>query len=194
MGNKESILGGKNPAFESVIPLNKLYKNQDHDSKVVKEAILHNQLVPFYKGLNTIEECTKIHKGSSTEECPICFLFYPRTNTTTCCIQQLCTECFIQIKRNPDFDPAVCPYCIQPDFAVCATKGGSQISSDDIRPNWRKLKEISDLEKKKELERIALRNERVVQINYINQMGIMGADVEEFILMEAIRRSLNDQQ
>ncbi|KAG0677152.1 SNF1-interacting protein, partial [Pichia californica] len=39
------------------------------------------------------------------EECPICFLFYPKIlNTTRCCVQPICTECFVQMKRlDPHF-------------------------------------------------------------------------------------------
>ncbi|KAK9240663.1 hypothetical protein V1525DRAFT_416473 [Lipomyces kononenkoae] len=79
-------------------------------------------------------------------ECPICFLFYPPyLNSTRCCDQPICSECFVQIKRadphvpehenenNSQYDlrsatpfgmielisePACCPYCTEPDFGV----------------------------------------------------------------------------
>ncbi|ODV81398.1 uncharacterized protein CANTADRAFT_35366, partial [Suhomyces tanzawaensis NRRL Y-17324] len=73
-------------------------------------------------------------------ECPICFLYYPRNlNVSRCCVQPICTECFVQIKRldphSPHDDPsnqqgsealphtliseaASCPYCALPDFGV----------------------------------------------------------------------------
>ncbi len=75
-------------------------------------------------------------------DCPICFLSYPPyLNHTRCCDQEICSECFVQIKRpDPHFpeghnenDPnrnpeetagllvseaACCPYCTQPDFGV----------------------------------------------------------------------------
>lgn len=75
-------------------------------------------------------------------ECPICFLYYPPyLNRTRCCDQQICSECFVQIKRpdphfpeghdnqdnpeaNPEAaemlisEPACCPYCQQPEFGV----------------------------------------------------------------------------
>jgi hypothetical protein len=39
-------------------------------------------------------------------ECPICFLFYPnRLNLTRCCEQPICTECFVQIQRQPPHYP-----------------------------------------------------------------------------------------
>lgn len=72
----------------------------------------------------------------NTHECPICFLLYPRLNSTKCCNQYICTECFVQIKRLPPHprhevpggpppeayelisEPAMCPYCQHPGFGV----------------------------------------------------------------------------
>lgn len=76
-------------------------------------------------------------------ECPICFLFYPKLiNLTRCCAQPICTECFVQIKRQSPHppheeedsngpssesapesaelisEPACCPYCMVPDLGV----------------------------------------------------------------------------
>lgn len=76
-------------------------------------------------------------------ECPICCMYYPRfLNTTRCCGQSICSECFVQIKRaDPHLpehhgdqpqenaennenaeeltmEPACCPYCQQPEFGI----------------------------------------------------------------------------
>lgn len=74
-------------------------------------------------------------------ECPICFLYFPEPmNVSRCCLQPICTECFIQIRRaEPHFphdendsdsqdenkdpnllisEPANCPYCATPNFGV----------------------------------------------------------------------------
>lgn len=58
-------------------------------------------------------------------ECPICFLYYPpNINTSRCCQQPLCTECFVQIKRaeatttHLESEPASCPFCVETDFGV----------------------------------------------------------------------------
>lgn len=58
-------------------------------------------------------------------ECPICFLYYPpNINHSRCCDQAICTECFVQIKRNEPTtthlvsEPAACPYCVQDNFGV----------------------------------------------------------------------------
>ncbi|RMZ83778.1 hypothetical protein DV738_g1067, partial [Chaetothyriales sp. CBS 135597] len=84
-------------------------------------------------------------------ECPICFLYYPPyLNTTRCCEQPICSECFVQIKRpdphipeheqpDPNAPPiseedreaqaegllvsevATCPYCKTPEFGITYT-------------------------------------------------------------------------
>lgn len=75
----------------------------------------------------------------SATECPICFLYYPNNlNISRCCLQPICTECFVQIKRLdphpphedescpnndelPDTlisEPSNCPYCAMTDFGV----------------------------------------------------------------------------
>lgn len=77
---------------------------------------------------------------SNVIECPICFLYYPENiNYTKCCYQPICTECFVQIKRqNPNLfyhehlnqsdseflsqflisESVKCPYCALSEFAV----------------------------------------------------------------------------
>lgn len=70
-------------------------------------------------------------------ECPICFLYFPPyLNRTRCCRQDICSECFVQIKRLDPHPPhdhdaqsdalphtliseqACCPYCAMPNFGV----------------------------------------------------------------------------
>ncbi|PRT55515.1 Protein SIP5 [Wickerhamiella sorbophila] len=75
----------------------------------------------------------------NVHECPICFLVYPRLNNTRCCGQEICTECFVQIKRaapHPPYgdasgqdnsassdlqlisEPACCPYCAMTNLGI----------------------------------------------------------------------------
>ncbi|GMM44565.1 Sip5 protein [Pichia kluyveri] len=84
----------------------------------------------------------KLYKDS--EECPICFLFYPKyLNITTCCSQPICSECFVQMKRlephfphdeedntrdDEDKDPnslisevVKCPFCAISSFGITYT-------------------------------------------------------------------------
>ncbi|VEU21462.1 DEKNAAC102330 [Brettanomyces naardenensis] len=89
----------------------------------------------------------KLYRGA--QECPICFLYYPKNmNLTRCCVQPICTECLVQMKRlephvphdenagsnsdtpaegdsetpsDPDdliSEPVKCPFCAVPDFGV----------------------------------------------------------------------------
>lgn len=78
-----------------------------------------------------------LHLYRDASECPICFLYYPRQlNVSRCCLQPICTECFVQIKRldphppheeKPEdeglphtiiSEPANCPYCAMTDFGI----------------------------------------------------------------------------
>ncbi|OAR01416.1 hypothetical protein LLEC1_02621 [Akanthomyces lecanii] len=98
---------------------------------------------PFVNG-----QLLEVHLYKDATDCPICFLSYPPyLNSTRCCDQAICTECFVQIKRadphlpehhpdgqpltDPDrrpdpedlpemltSEPSACPYCQQPEFGV----------------------------------------------------------------------------
>lgn len=90
----------------------------------------------------TEKDIQQIWLYRNAHECPICFLFYPRLNSTRCCGQDICTECLVQIKRAPPHppysdegstpgsggtnsdvlqlvsEPACCPYCAEPECGV----------------------------------------------------------------------------
>lgn len=42
------------------------------------------------------------------EECPICFMGYPMLNTSICCLQRVCTECFLQVRPSRCFLIRLC--------------------------------------------------------------------------------------
>jgi hypothetical protein len=101
---------------------------------------------PFVNG-----QPIEVYLYKDASECPICFLYYPPyLNTTRCCEQPICSECFVQIKRpdphppeheqpDPNAPPvpeeerqaqeegllvseiATCPYCKQPEFGITYT-------------------------------------------------------------------------
>jgi hypothetical protein len=101
---------------------------------------------PFVNG-----QPVEVYLYKDAAECPICFLYYPPyLNTTRCCEQPICSECFVQIKRpdphppeheqpDPNAPPlsdedrhaqeegllvsevAACPYCKQPEFGITYT-------------------------------------------------------------------------
>ena len=99
------------------------------EMRLPKDPFVHGQPIEAY-----------LYKDAS--ECPICFLYYPPyLNKTRCCDQDICSECFVQIKRPdphlpehheassqttgqpPDPDAliseiATCPFCKQPDFGI----------------------------------------------------------------------------
>lgn len=104
------------------------------------EAMLPHD--PFVNG-----QLLEVYLYKDAMDCPICFLSYPPyLNSTRCCDQAICTECFVQIKRadphlrehHPDgqvrdpnqeltpedlpemliSEPSACPYCQQPEFGV----------------------------------------------------------------------------
>ena len=119
-------------------------RNNSERELIPRELKLPND--PFVNG-QPVE--VFLYKDSS--ECPICFLYYPPyLNTTRCCEQPICSECFVQIKRpdphppeHNDPDPnappvseeerfaqaegllvsevASCPYCKQPEFGITYT-------------------------------------------------------------------------
>ena len=102
---------------------------------------------PFVNG-----QPIEVYLYKDASECPICFLYYPPyLNTTRCCEQPICSECFVQIKRpdphppeheqpDPNAPPvseaereaqadgllvseiATCPYCKTPDFGITYTQ------------------------------------------------------------------------
>lgn len=103
-------------------------------------------LDPFVNG-----QPIEVYLYKDATECPICFLYYPPyLNTTRCCEQPICSECFVQIKRPDPHPPeheqpdpnalpvsedereaqtegllvseiATCPYCKTPDFGITYT-------------------------------------------------------------------------
>lgn len=100
----------------------------------------------------------------NVSECPICFLDYPRLNNTSCCGYDICTECFVQIKRNPPHmptasadhaadvldlhsEPAACPFCCHTDFGVVFEAPPFEwgiTSSVSPLPNLRDAKSVVD--------------------------------------------------
>ncbi|KAJ9228759.1 hypothetical protein DTO169E5_9069 [Paecilomyces variotii] len=118
-----------------------LTKNNAQNDMTPREIMLPQD--PFVNG-QPIE--AYLYKDAT--ECPICFLYYPPyLNTTRCCHQPICSECFVQIKR-PDphppehgeadpnappssddmpadirlvSEPSACPFCVQPEFGVTYT-------------------------------------------------------------------------
>ncbi|KAG5647126.1 hypothetical protein DXG03_001081 [Asterophora parasitica] len=166
-------------------------------------------------------------------ECPICFL-------------AICTECFVQIKRNEPTtthlvsEPAACPYCVQDNFGVVYTPppwraGIGSDSVNQIRPDWEaKLAAVRAAVTRRANRRIIMRQvgDRLIPVgvtsgrvhalspeeaqaegvdsagsrrsrrrqqaaqnqNFEQFMGMGGQDLEELMLMEAMRLSMIDHE
>ncbi|QLG72392.1 hypothetical protein HG535_0D01000 [Zygotorulaspora mrakii] len=115
---------------------NEVYLEQKLESKQKGPAPKNNQWL--------MSDDLKYSLYKNGMECPICFLYFPKPlNYSRCCLQPICTECFVQIKRaDPHFphdevdptkpvtddddkdpnlltsEPANCVYCATSNFGV----------------------------------------------------------------------------
>lgn len=126
------------PRSKTLASLTTSSKNPSSNDMVPREIQLAKD--PYING-----QALEVFLYKDAIECPICFLYYPPyLNKTRCCDQAICSECFVQIKRpdphppehhadpsNPApptpesidpealvSEPAMCPYCQQPEFGV----------------------------------------------------------------------------
>jgi len=92
---------------------NGLYATCAWDLKAVRKLILDKKLAPFFP---PHEE----RVSHDLDECPICFMFYVGgLNRTKCCHKDICTECFLQIKKpGTSLAESMCPFCNRPRFTV----------------------------------------------------------------------------
>lgn len=123
-----------------------LTSSRNHEQKDATPREFQLPPDPFVNG-----QPVEVYLYKDASECPICFLSYPPyLNTTRCCEQPICSECFVQIKRpdphppeheqpDPNAPPmseedrqaqaegllvsevAACPYCKQPEFGITYT-------------------------------------------------------------------------
>mmetsp|Transcript_13466 Transcript_13466/g.24149 ORF Transcript_13466/g.24149 Transcript_13466/m.24149 type:complete len:418 (-) Transcript_13466:456-1709(-) len=94
-----------------------LYPTCKWDAKTVKHMVSHRELAPLNVGSEEDEG----------EECPICCLNYPALNTSACCEQPICTECFLQIRSPPK--PLFRLY--HPSLSTNASSDFSQTNNSD---------------------------------------------------------------
>lgn len=161
------------------------------------------------------------------QECPICFNYFPRLNLTRCCHQEICSECFLQIKRPEPHgpysslpssptehaetssetlisEPASCPYCMMPQFGV-QYHSGPVIYTDDIRPDWAsKLAHAKHVIARRAAAATALHTAAFSTATTDRRCSVRResasyrpsrrmAELEEMMIMEAIRLSLQDE-
>ena len=70
---------------------------------------------PCFRGS---EEPGSTHGGGGGEECPICMLYYPALNTSSCCKKRICTECYLQMAPPTSNKTHNCPFCKRGGYAV----------------------------------------------------------------------------
>jgi hypothetical protein len=97
--------------------MGRLYESRAWEDKAVRKLIAKGQVAALSKGYDysTPDE-------GALHECPICFLYYPTMNTTSCCHANICTDCYLQVRPQPTpggalkkkTSPTVpCPFCNQ---------------------------------------------------------------------------------
>lgn len=124
----------------------RLYKKriiwQERENERFLESKIEGKQSKLQSNPNLPSDDLKYAMYSNGAECPICFLYYPQPiNMSRCCLQPICSECFVQIKRaEPHFphdeedpsnpqdeekdpnmltsEPTNCPYCATPDFGI----------------------------------------------------------------------------
>ncbi|KAF8810166.1 hypothetical protein BYT27DRAFT_7240954 [Phlegmacium glaucopus] len=115
---------------EQILAARKELPDSDNPESATRETNAAQSSSNKSKRPGALKESSKpeaqIYRGAA--ECPICFLYYPpNINRSRCCDQAICTECFVQIKRNEPTathmvsEPAACPYCVQDNFGVIYT-------------------------------------------------------------------------
>ncbi|XP_076897523.1 E3 ubiquitin-protein ligase DA2-like [Bidens hawaiensis] len=181
-----------------------LYQHKD-DHKKLRKLILDSKLAPCYPGADD--------RGCDLEECPICFLYYPSLNRSSCCMKAICTECFLQMKPNTTL-LSQCPFCKTFNYAVeyrgvktKEEKGLEQIEEQrvidaEIR---KRLQEIKDEEERMQRRQVMSSSNTIIGEENISTLSVGGSaitnpsgnrndevDLEIIMLMEAIWLSFKE--
>nr|ODN99686.1 zf-C3HC4 type zinc finger protein [Cryptococcus depauperatus CBS 7855] len=114
----------------------RLKEEREGGPNLTKKIGMHKQKDSRREEENVERERRERRAYKDAIECPICFLNYPpNINTSRCCQQPVCTECFVQIKRSEptlthiQSEPACCPFCVETDFGVIYERPLSPLSS-----------------------------------------------------------------
>lgn len=87
-----------------------------------------NKIAPRYKGAEEEDA------GEGASECPICFLYYAEVNHVTCCNNDICTECYLQVKLPSG--SSTCPFCNRPALEACyEMKRNAAVSTNSQQPD-----------------------------------------------------------
>ena len=109
-------------ARPAVIKADHPRKANEWDADAVAALVKSGKLAPPSQGED--DPTTK-----ATEECPICFLYFPTINASKCCSQSICTSCYLQVR--PQSGGSECPFCSVEDFAAeaCECKEETKIDT-----------------------------------------------------------------
>mmetsp|Transcript_30120 Transcript_30120/g.55980 ORF Transcript_30120/g.55980 Transcript_30120/m.55980 type:complete len:672 (-) Transcript_30120:277-2292(-) len=105
-----------------------LYDSCPWTTRAVARLVATKKIAPRYKGAEEEDA------GEGAAECPICFLYYAEVNHVTCCNNDICTECYLQVKVPSG--PSTCPFCSRPALeARYETNRNSMPSANSQEPD-----------------------------------------------------------
>ncbi|KAJ5069757.1 protein sip5 [Anaeramoeba ignava] len=190
-----------------------MYENVSWKISTVKKKVKNKKMAPLYPPQE--EKTTE-----AREECPICMNYFPTINRTNCCDQFICSECYLQISPdNPNWQTK-CPFCKQPNLSIIYTGKRSETELEQDEKEEQKvieaqIKALKEQDKKKLGEIIqdneerrqqreqekeqetsqedipSIGNERNGNFNHFQSVN-QTADINDLLLQEAIRRSMED--
>ncbi|GMF06373.1 unnamed protein product [Ambrosiozyma monospora] len=138
-----SIKRKENKLFKKNFKKKLIVMQNEENSRYLKDKRVQRSGIKTFPHLASDDLMLQLYRDA--EECPICFLYFPKNlNVSRCCDQPICTECFVQLKRldphpphdedavpgvesnndpaanNTDLisEPVKCPYCAMIDFGV----------------------------------------------------------------------------
>uniref|UniRef100_A0A7S3PNQ8 RING-type domain-containing protein n=1 Tax=Aplanochytrium stocchinoi TaxID=215587 RepID=A0A7S3PNQ8_9STRA len=152
-----------------------LYTDCKWDEKHVRRMVIEKKIAPRWPGSDN-EDFIKC-----SDECPICFLFYPSVNVTNCCSQLICTECYLQL-QTPSKEENLCPFCCK-RFTV--TFSGPR-SEHTIRKERKETEETLELQLGKE----NVENLRRLDNGSIDEIETASTKMKHKAEQEAARQSM----
>ncbi|OUM54761.1 hypothetical protein BVG19_g4185 [[Candida] boidinii] len=154
-----SIKRKENKLFKKILKEKAILLQNDYCKRYAKDLQIQKNGIKIFENLPSNDLLITIYRKS--EECPICFLYYPpMMNYSRCCVQPICTECFVQMKRpdphpphdeennhsgsnnstnnNPQdliSEPVKCPFCAMPNFGITYNPPNFKTGIDGRHPS-----------------------------------------------------------
>eukprot|EP00835_Amoeboradix_gromovi_P005672 NODE_558_length_6689_cov_0.361912.p3 type:complete len:190 gc:universal NODE_558_length_6689_cov_0.361912:309-878(+) len=164
--------------------ISKVYDDNSHyDTNVTSEMIRNGVLCPFYP-----------ETENQPEECPICFLEFRNYNKANCCKNNICTDCFVQLKPCNLNDVIGCPFCNAKPFAVVFKK--SPVFFSQIREKQYRLMRINEVRKQQKEKYMNYQMNMTNQLNMLydlSQQSESPQDLDDLMLRMALEESLKQK-